>query len=167
MKLSSLLGKQVLSTAGRQGYVISLHADKDLAVFLRCADEKEREFYVKYTDVLSFGDKIIFEEQNFNSPARTLKIGKPCYDFTGAYMGAAREYTAAGGRLKSVKIGNKNFRAEGLIIGDAILFDAPELKEDVIKNGRTVFKKGEKVTEELLSRAAEMGEYVQTRLKSM
>lgn len=168
MKLSELFGKRILNRAGKEGYVLSV-AEAGGELYFLCADESEREFCVKWDSVLNFGDSIIYDGRE-ESPenAYTLRLGRACYDLKGNFSGNLEDCTILGGRLKTAKIGKKNYPAEFLIRGDIILIkELRRLNYDVVKDGERVFKKGALVTDELLVEAAAAGEYVQTTLKSL
>lgn len=168
MKLSEIFGKKVLSTAGKVGYVISVSCDKNQLYFV-CADVNEREFTVKWENVTEFGENIIFDgTESKENDLYPLRLGRACFDLRGNYLGKLEDCTIAGGKLKSAKIGKKNYPAEGLIAGDVTLVkDLRRLNADVVKDGKILFKKGTYVTEDILNEAAVCGEYVQTTLKSI
>lgn len=168
MKLSSIYGKRILSTAGKIGYVISVSVE-DKSLYLTCADDDEREFCVDAAHVISMNDKIIYDSTEcVNSGAAPLRLGRAGFDMRGNYLGNLMDATITCGRLKTAKIGKKNYPVEGLIWGDVIIVkDLRRLNSDVVKDGVTLFKKGAYVTDEVLSEAAAAGEYVQTTLKSI
>lgn len=168
MKVSSIYGKRIISTEGKEGYVISVSAAGQ-SLYLTCADGNEREFCVDMTSVISFGDKIIYDgTECINLSSVPLRLGRACFDVQGNYLGNLNDFTVLRGRLKSAKIGKKNYPVEGLILGDVVIVkDMRRLKSDVIKEGDTLFKKGTLVTDSVLSEAAAAGEYVQTTLKSI
>ncbi len=168
MKLSEIYGKRVLSTAGKEGYVLSVNASDGKLVSLVCADEREREFTVDFKNVLKTGEKIIFNESGEESVGVPIRLGKACFDENGGYLGNLQDFTFFGDRLKTAKIGKKNYPADILIAGDVIIVKrVSTLKGDVVKNGETLFKKGTFVTDDVLNEAAAAGEYVQTRLKTL
>lgn len=168
MKLSEIYGKRVLSTAGKEGYVLSVNASDGKLVSLVCADEREREFTVDFKNVLKTGEKIIFNESVEESVGVPIRLGKACFDENGGYLGNLQDFTFFGDRLKTAKIGKKNYPAEILIAGDVVIVKrVSTLKGDVVKNGETLFKKGTFVTDDVLNEAAAAGEYVQTKLKTL
>lgn len=168
MKLSEIYGKRVLSTAGKEGYVLSVNVAGGKIVSLVCADEREREFTVDFKNVLKTGEKIIFNESVEESVGVPIRLGKACFDENGGYLGNLRDFTFFGDRLKTAKIGKKNYPAEILIAGDVVIVKrVSTLKGDVVKNGETLFKKGTFVTDDVLNEAAAAGEYVQTKLKTL
>ena len=59
MKISSIYGKKVESTAGRRGYVISVNANGGRLECLVCADEEENEFSIDVKNIISIDNKII------------------------------------------------------------------------------------------------------------
>lgn len=168
MKVSSIYGKKIMSTAGKEGYVISVNAEGQ-SICLICADGNEREFCVDMETVISSGDKIIYDgTECIICNAVPLRLGRAGFDMQGNYLGNLEDFTITGGKLKTAKIGKKNYPVEGLILGDVIIVkDLRRLKSDVIKNGNTLFKKGAYITDEVLAEAASAGEYVQTTLKSI
>lgn len=168
MKLSEIYGKRVLSTAGKEGYVLSVNADGGRIVSLICADEREQEFTVDFKNVLKAGEKIIFSAYGEETAGVPVRLGKACFDEKGAYLGNLQDFTFFGDRLKTAKIGKKNYPVEGLICGDVFIVKRfSRLKGDVVKDGETLFKKGTFVTDDVLDEAAAEGEYVQTKLKSL
>lgn len=168
MKLSQIYGKTVLGTNGKQGYVISVNADGQSLYFV-CADDNEREFIVNMENVITLGSKIIYDGKECEkTDAAPVRLGRAGFDMRGKYLGNLEDYTLAGGKLKTARIGKKNYPADGIISGDVIIVkDIRRLKSDVVKNGKTLFKKGDFVTQEMLAEAAAEGEYVQTTLKSI
>ena len=169
MKLSQFYGKKILSTAGREGYIISVGANADRSLSFLCADLNEREFTVDMESVLRLGDYVIYEDsENAKRATVPLRLGRACFDTSGKYLGNLEDFTVSRGKLKTAKIGKKNYPAEGLITGDVIIVrELRRLKSDVIKGGKTLFKKGTFVTDEVLDEAAAEGEYVQTTLKTI
>lgn len=121
MKVSSIYGKKILSTEGKEGYVISLNAEGQ-SLFLRCADYNEREFFVDMGSVISISDKIIYNgTECVNLNAAPLRLGRAGFDMRGNYIGNLMDVTITCGKLKTAKIGKKNYPIEGLILGDIIL----------------------------------------------
>lgn len=168
MKVSDFLGRRVISTAGREGYVFSVELCDEQQIYLACADGNEREFYVGVKSAANRGGRIIFEESATPTHSTPLRLGRACFDQSGNYLGRLQDFTVCGGRLKTARVANKNYPVEGLILGDiALLKDVRRIRRDVTKNGKVLFKKGTPVTEELLNEAALCGEYVQTTLKSL
>ena len=167
MKVSEFFGKSILSTDGKDGYVISVNAE-GRNVWLVCADGNEREFSVGLDNVLSVGDRIIYDGTEVASCGVPLRLGRAGFDMRGNYLGTLSDFTMSGGKLKTAKIGKKNYPADGIILGDVVIVkDMRRLKSDVIKDGRTLFKKGTCVTDGVLEDAATAGEYVQTTLKTI
>lgn len=168
MKLSEILGKRILSTTGKEGYVVSVGAE-GRSLFFTCADISEREFTVDAKNVLRLGDSILYDgTESAKKPAVTLRLGRAGFDMQGNYLGKLADFTVLGKKLRSAKIGKKNYPAEGLILGDIIIVkDVRRLTSDVVKDGAVLFKKGTPVTDEMLSEAAAAGEYVQTTLKTL
>lgn len=169
MKLSSLFGKEVISTAGKRGYVISVNANGGKLEGLVCADEDEREFTVDMDNVKSLGEIIVFEDrQSAMSASSPLRLGRAGYDDKGAYLGILEDFTFSGKKLLKAKIGKKNYPAEGLIFGDVIIVKSGRtLRFDVEKGGKVILKKGARLTQDALDKAYKEGEYVQAHLKSL
>lgn len=168
MKLSQFFGKRIISTDGKEGYVLSVNADGQ-SLFFVCADGNEREFTVDMSHVISIGDSILYDgTESDKKTSSHVRLGRACFDMQGNYLGNLEDVTLSGGKLKTAKIGKKNYPVEGLIWGDVVIVkNLRRLKSDVIKDGVTLFKKGSHITDEMLSEAAAAGEYVQTRLKSI
>lgn len=169
MKLSGIFGKKILNNAGKEGYVLSAGLCGG-TLYLLCADDNEREFCVRWDSVLDFGgDGIVYDGREESlKKVYALRLGLPCYDFNGTFLGNLEDCTVTGGKLKSAKAGKKTYPAGGLVWGDAVLVkELRRLNCDVVKDGKKIFKKGEYVTDELLGEAVAAGEYVQTTLKSL
>ena len=121
MKVSSIYGKKIMSTEGKEGYVISVSAEGQ-SVYLTCADGNEKEFCVDMVSVLSLGDKIIYDgTECVNSNAVPLRLGRAGFDMRGKYLGNVEDFTLSGGRLKAARIGKKNYPVEGLVLGDVVI----------------------------------------------
>ena len=168
MKVSSIYGKNIMSTAGKAGYVVAVSAERQ-SLYLTCADDNEKEFCVDMDSVLSLGDTILYDgTECIGVSVPPLRLGRAGFDMRGNYLGNLEDCTLSGGKLKTAKIGKKNYPVEGLIWGDVVIVkDLRRLNSDVVKDGVTLFKKGAYLTEEVLAEAAAAGEYVQTTLKSI
>lgn len=169
MNVSEFFGKKVVSTQGKEGYVISVNGGAGRVECLVCADGDEREFFIDVKNVLSVGDKIIYEDrQSAMKSARPLRLGRAGFDEKGTYLGEVEDYTFKGNKLLKAKIGKKNYAADELTCGDVVIVKGKKrLKEDVISGGKVILKKGTPVTPEVLEKARAAGEYVQTNLKSI
>ena len=169
MVVSEIYGKKIESTNGKKGYVISVNATGGVLQCFICADENEKEFAVDVKNVISVGEKIIYEDRESAIKAsKPLRLGRAGFDDKGKYLGVLEDYSFKGNKLCKIKIGKKNYPAEGVTCGDVVIVKrAKRLKYDVVKDGKVIIKKGTKVTDSLLKSAEEMGEYVQTNLKSI
>ena len=169
MNVSDFFGKKVVSTSGKAGYVISVNGGAGRIECLVCADEDEKEFFIDVKNVLSVGDKVVFEDrQSAMKAAKPLRLGRAGFDEKGTYLGEVEDYVFKGNKLIKAKIGKKNYPADELTCGDVIIVKGKKrLKQDVIRDGAVILKKGTVVTPEVLERAREAGEYVQTSLKSI
>lgn len=169
MVVSEIYGKKIESTNGKKGYVISVNANEGVLECFICADEDEKEFAVDVKNVLSVGEKIIYEDrEKAIKAAKPLRLGCAGFDEQGKYLGVLKEYSFQGNKLCKVKIGKKNYPAEVITYGDVVIVKgAKRLKYDVVKNGKVIIKKGTPVTDGLLKSAEKQGEYIQTNLKSI
>ena len=169
MNVSVLFGKKVVSTSGKSGYILSVNGGHGRVECLVCADEDENEFIIDIKNVLSFGEKVVFEDrESAIKSACPLALGRAGFDEKGKYLGEVCEYTFNGNKLLRAKIGKKNYSASDVVCGDAVIVKQKKrLKQDVIKDGKVIFKKGTPITEEVLASAERQGEYVQTNLKSL
>lgn len=169
MKISELYGKTVRSTAGKRGYVIAVKANGNKLECLVCADENENEFTVDINNVIKFGDTVIFNDrESAMKSATSVRLGRASYDESGKYLGNLEEYHFEGNTLLKAKIGKKNYSAEELTCGDAVIVKKlKRLKGAVIKEGKIIIKKGAYLTGEVLNEAKQQGEYIQTRMKSI
>lgn len=169
MVISELYGKNVESTSGRKGYVISVNGSSGKVECLVCADGEENEFFVDFRDIVSIGAKIVYEDRSAEmKKAKPIKIGLAAFDDGGTFLGCVEDYSFSGGKLVGAKIAKKNYPAENLILGDAVIVrKTKQLNKNVVKDGKILFKKGAQVTSALLDKAAQNGEYVQTNLKTL
>ncbi len=169
MKVSEIYGKEVESTSGKKGYVVSVNANGDRVECLICADENEREFAVDIVNIISAGEKIIYEDRSDAiKGSKPLRLGNAVFDDGGEFLGVIEDFTFSDGKLLSAKIGKKNYPAANLTFGDAVILkNGRSLKYDVKKNGKVIIKKGTLVTDDVLKTARAEGEYVQTALKSL
>lgn len=169
MKISEIYGKTVQSTTGKRGYVITVKANGDRLECLVCADEDENEFVVDINNVVKFGNPIIFNDrESAIKSAVALRLGRASFDEMGKYLGNLEEYLFDGKTLLKAKIGKKNYPAEELVCGDAVLVKKlKRLKGNVIKGGKIIIRSGTALSDEVLTEATERGEYVQTKMKSI
>lgn len=169
MNVSQFIGKKVVSTQGRTGYVLSVNGGNGRVECLACADDDEKEFIIDVKNIVSVGDKIIFDDRSGAiAAAKPLRLGRAGFDENGAFLGEICDYIFKGNVLLKAKIGKKNYPAERLVCGDVVIVkNVKRLAHDVIKDGEVIFKKGTPVTAQLMKKAQAMGEYVQTSLKSL
>ncbi len=169
MKISEIYGKTVESTTGKKGYVISIRANADKLECLVCADENENEFLIDINNVIKFGDRIIFNDrESAMKAAAPIRLGRAGFDEYGKYLGTLEEYLFEDDTLLKAKIGKKNYPAEELVCGDAVIVKRmTRLKGDVVKNGKIIIKSGTYLTDEVLADAKANGEYVQAKMKSI
>lgn len=169
MNVSEFFGKKVISTQGKQGYVISVNAAQGRIECFICADENEKEFAVDVKNILSVGETVVYADRASEiKKATPLRLGRAGFDEKGNYLGILNDFTFTDGQLKTAKIGKKNYPAEWIIFGDVVIVKSMRrLKSDVTKEGEVILKKGTPVTQTVLDEAAAAGEYVQTTLKSL
>lgn len=169
MKISIFYGKEVESTQGRTGYVLSVLANGGKLECLLCADGEENEFYVDVRNIVKIGEKIIYEDrESAMKEAEPVRLGRAGFDENGRYLGVLEELTLTDNRLRTAKIGKKNYPAEGLTCGDIVIVRrVKRLTADVVKDGKIVFKKGSYMTAEALAAAEKAGAYVQANLKCL
>lgn len=169
MKISEIYGKTVESTTGKKGYVITVKANGDKLECLICADENENEFTVDINNVVKFGERIIFNDrESAIKSAVPVRLGRASFDESGKYLGNLEEYLFEGATLLRAKIGKKNYPAEELVCGDAVIVKKlKRLKGNVMKEGKIIIKSGTYLSDEVLNDAKEQGEYVQTKMKSI
>lgn len=169
MKLSLFYGKKVVSTDGKHGYVLSVNAVGDTLVCLRCADDDEKEFFIDLKNIVSIKDKIVYEDREQTIQKSTpLRLGCAGYDENGMFLGNLNEYEYKGEKLLSAKIGKKNYPVSDLACGDVIIVkDTAKLKSDVYKDGEVLIKKGSTLSKDVINKAVEAGEFVQTTMKTL
>ena len=169
MKISEIYGKRVESTTGKNGYVITVKANGKRLECLICADENESEFTVDINNVVKFGETIIFNDrESAIKSAVPLRLGRASFDEGGKYLGNLEEYLFEGNTLLKAKIGKKNYPAEELVCGDAVIVKKyKRLKGNVSKEGKIIIKSGTYLTDKVLDNATLHGEYVQAKMKSI
>lgn len=170
MKLSKIFGMKVLSTAGKEGYVLGVFADKNKIERLICADEDENEFIIDTKNIKSIKDKILFKEgEDTEKSGKNLRLGIPVYDCEGVFFGRLTDLTFSKNTLNIAHIGNKKFSLDDIVLGDIVIIknSARIVKSDVKSYGKVIIKKGTPLTDELLKKAQKNGEYVQTNLKTI
>lgn len=93
MKLSSLIGKQALTTQGENlGYVLQAYFSRNALSSLLLADGEEEEFYVPARAVLSWGDALVLK--NLRIPAPTgepAPLSRAVFSDTGEALGTVRD----------------------------------------------------------------------------
>lgn len=169
MKISEIYGKTVKSTTGKRGYVIAVKVNREKLECLVCADDDENEFTVDINNVVKFGDMIIFNDrESAIKSAVPLRLGRASFDECGKYLGNLEEYLFEGNTLLKAKIGKKNYPAEELVCGDAVIVKKlKRLKGNVLKEGKIIIKSGTYLTDEVLNNAKLQGQYVQATMKSI
>lgn len=168
MKISSLYGMPVISKQGKRGYVLSVNATEGKLQCLICADENENEFIIDFKDVLSVKNCVKFTDRASEiKNSLPVRLGKPAYDKCGNFLGFVTDMEFSNGKITGVRIGRKKYDADCAEINDAaIISDFKKvLKSDVEKDGKVIIKKGTVLTDEVLKRAFDEGEYVQANLK--
>ena len=168
MKLSCIYGKKTLSAEEKEGYVTSVCADGFKITGFKCADGDETEFFIPVEKIKRIKDKIIYA-QSGTASGKPVNLGKPSFDCEGNYLGKLTDVTAENYMITAVNVGNKKFSADDIVLGDAVLIksSARILKSDVKKNGKILIKRGTPLSPDVLKKAQEKGEYVQTNLKSI
>ena len=170
MKVSYLFGKKVVSTAGKEGYVIAVYADGNRLDRIICADENEKEFAVSATAFKTVKDRLVYKSaEKVQKGGTCLSLGKPVFDCGGAYLGKLTDFTIEKNRIVYANVGNKKFSFDDIVLGDAVIIksSARVLKSDVTKEGKVLIKRGTPLSPEILQKAQEKGEYVQTNLKTI
>ncbi len=170
MKLSSIYGKKIISTAGKSGYVISVYTDGIKIGGFGCADENENEFLVGADSIKSVKTNISYKDvPSAKINGKPLALGKPVFDCEGEYYGNLTDFTVENNKLVYAHIGNKKFSCGDIAVGDAVIIknSARIIKSDVKKGNRVIIKRGTPLTSEILEKARKKGEYVQTKLKTI
>lgn len=170
MKISDIYGKKVESTAGKRGYVFSVRVNGNKIASLICADGNEKEFAVDVDNIISEGETIVFEDRESQTEnGAPLRLGMPVFDIEGNFLGKLTDFTAEKHSLRFAHVGRKKFAVDDIVCGDAVIVKnmTPVLKSDVKKSGRVIIKRGTPLTNDVLLKASEEGEYVQAKLKSI
>ena len=171
MKISKLYGREVESCDGRRcGWVRAVLGLDGAPQFLQCFDEEEREFDVDIRSVKTFGQKIIFEDrESAKKQCSPIRLGLPAYGADGRFLGHLTDAGFCGGKIKYYIIARKRYLPVEVCAGDALIVSGGRrLKADVTDGkGGVVLKKGERLDEGALERAADAGEYFQAQLKTI
>ena len=87
MNVSQFIGKKVVSTQGKTGYVLSVNGGNGRVECLACADEDEKEFLIDVKNIVSAGEKIVFDDRaGAMAAAKPLRLGRAGFDENGAYI---------------------------------------------------------------------------------
>ncbi|MBE7088539.1 MAG: hypothetical protein E7370_03345 [Clostridiales bacterium] len=170
MKLSSLFGKTVQSAnSSVSGYLVSVSVLQNKIAYLTCVDGDEKKFFVDIDSVICLNERIIFSNlATVLKRCDTVRLGKPCYLYDGKFMGYLTDFEVKGATLKYAVVGNRKFCVDDLCFGDAVIINKEaRLKCAVKKGDKILFKKGEKLSPQLMQSAKLNGEYIQTHLKSL
>lgn len=170
MKVSYLFGKKVESAAGKEGYVIAVYADGNMLDRIICADENEKQFAVSANAVKNVRDKLVYKSsEKVQKYGTRLTLGKPVFDCGGVYLGKLTDLTVEKNRIIYANVGNKKFSFDDIVLGDAVIIknSARVLKSDVTKGGKVLIRRGTPLSPEVLQKAQQKGEYVQTNLKTI
>jgi hypothetical protein len=123
MNLTWLIGRPVeCCNSDKSGYVLAACVLQDRVEFLLCADEHEKEFKIDVKDILSWGERIVYEDRaRIEKEAKPVELGKQCFDITGNFLGILKDYTIDDGKLQTAHIGNLSLSPEALTVGDVVL----------------------------------------------
>jgi hypothetical protein len=126
MKISNLYGIKVESfNKKKNGYVLNIATSDNKITYLICIDDNEREFLIQPTNIISMGDKIVFDKVSTKQPCKNkLQLGKSCFTQSGKFLGKLTDYECANFNLKFAIIGNKKFATTRLTFGDIIIVSA-------------------------------------------
>jgi hypothetical protein len=119
-KVSQIFGKSVISSSGKEGYVLGFIRDKNQITALICADENEKRFSI-LPEKLE-GDKIFYDKKIATcSGGKGISLGKPAFNLSGKYLGKLYDYVCSGLCLTKACIGKKHYPLEQIVEGDIIL----------------------------------------------
>lgn len=169
MKLSQLFGKKVYGKGG-SGYVLGVNAAGRKIEGFTCADADDTEFFIPLQNVKSVKAGISYTERGeARADLTPLRLGKPVFDGAGNFVGKLTDMIIENNEVITLVSGNKKIPADKAVCGDAVIVNSSVrfLKSDVKRNGKTIFRKGTPVTEEIAQKARLAGEYVQTNLKTI
>jgi sporulation protein YlmC with PRC-barrel domain len=94
-KVSQIFGKSVISSSGKEGYVLGFIRDKNQITALICADENEKRFSI-LPEKLE-GDKIFYDKKIATcSGGKGISLGKPAFNLSGKYLGKLYDYVCSG-----------------------------------------------------------------------
>ncbi len=94
MKLSSLIGKQALTTQGENlGYVLQAYFSRNALSSLLLVDGEEEEFYVPARAVLSWGDALVLKNLRISAPTgEPAPLSRAVFSDTGEALGTVRDF---------------------------------------------------------------------------
>lgn len=123
MKISELYGMKVEKiNSSRQGYVLCAFAEGERLDSILCCDENEHEFFIAAEDIISVNACLIYRNERKTARKRSaLRLGIPCYDEAGKYLGVTQDYILNGAVIKRAQIGGKSYAYSRLISGDAVI----------------------------------------------
>jgi uncharacterized protein YrrD len=123
MKISNLYGIKVERfNKKKNGYVLNIATEGNKITYLICIDDNEREFLIKPADIISIGEKIVFDKVSTKQPCKNkLQLGKSCFTQNGKFLGKLTDYECINFNLKFAIIGNKKFATTRLRFGDIII----------------------------------------------
>lgn len=123
MNVSELYGKQTLSGDGKKtGCVIGLGESGGEIRYLVCCDGEEREFRIPAENILSVGDKIIFESGKCPyKQCASIRLGVPAFSDGGKYIGVLSDFILAGFKIKYAVIAGKKYPMQRVEYGDAAI----------------------------------------------
>lgn len=97
MEYSTLIGKSVLSSSGKElGYVLAVYLREDFSslLCLKCADEEEEEFFLPARAIKLSGDAILAGKPRLKTPSGVpCPVGKRVFDEYGGFLGRASALT--------------------------------------------------------------------------
>lgn len=122
MKLTQLYDLPVSGRNGQSGYVLGAIAVGGNIEYLACCDWEEREFFIRVDRILSLGEAIVYDAAEKKAPSKNiLRLGIPCCDEHGKYLGTTCDVRLTGWRIKSVQVGARSYAYPRLVWGDVII----------------------------------------------
>ena len=169
MKISSFIGKKIMSRSGVNGYVLGVYAYGTKLCRLVCADESERKFEVDFKNLTVTRSMLKFKEGKPEVRGDLIRLGKPVFDYEGKYIGKLTDLSFDKDELTFAHVGSLKFCVSDIVFGDAVIVknSARILKSNVKKNGKVIIKRGTPLTPDIILKAQKQGEYVQTNLKTI
>lgn len=104
---------------GSRGYVLGAIENGGRIEYLICCDDEDDEYCVRVDGIVSLDGRLIYDGREAKKPkAKALRLGAPCCDEQGRYLGRVEEFYIKNYTLKSAQIGGRRYAFDRLVRGD-------------------------------------------------